>query len=153
MDGNFSAEHMRCRTREADVPLSSGMAFMANPDSYKAHLHSGQEIDQVCKMFSLNCSVLQSYSQAHVTHTRLLNRHILVGHTLISQESEQPPAAMVSLSLPLLSIFRRVRGMSYLLYNSMASGDDVSVLPDKSTWTTVFARLFHITWRIFLWPW
>ncbi|KAH9010056.1 hypothetical protein EDB85DRAFT_1902458 [Lactarius pseudohatsudake] len=46
MDGNFSAEHMRCRTGETDVPLSSGMAFMANPNSYKAHLHSGQEVSQ-----------------------------------------------------------------------------------------------------------
>jgi Kyakuja-Dileera-Zisupton transposase len=49
MDGNFSAEHMRCRTGEADIPLATGMAFMANPDSYKAHLNSGQEIDQVCR--------------------------------------------------------------------------------------------------------
>ncbi|KAH9172242.1 hypothetical protein EDB89DRAFT_2114234 [Lactarius sanguifluus] len=55
MDGNFSAEHMRCRTGETDVPLSSGMAFMANPNSYKAHLHSGQESSQViCKALSYN---------------------------------------------------------------------------------------------------
>jgi hypothetical protein len=49
MDGNFSAEHMRCRTGESDVPLSAGMAFMANPDSYKAHLHNGQESIQVAR--------------------------------------------------------------------------------------------------------
>ena len=48
MDGNFSAEHMRCRPGEQDTPLSSGMAFMANPDSYNKHLHSGKEIIQVC---------------------------------------------------------------------------------------------------------
>jgi hypothetical protein len=47
MDGNFSAEHMRCRTAEKDTPLSAGMAFMANPNQYKAHLHSGQETIQV----------------------------------------------------------------------------------------------------------
>jgi hypothetical protein len=47
MDGNFSAEHMRYRTTEKDVALSPGMAFMANPDSYKAHLRSGAEIIQV----------------------------------------------------------------------------------------------------------
>ena len=47
MDGNFSAEHMRCRSGEQDVPLSAGMAFMTNPDSYKAHLHSGKETIQV----------------------------------------------------------------------------------------------------------
>jgi len=48
MDGNFSAEHMRCRTAESDSPLSAGMAFMANPESYNAHLRSGLEIAQVC---------------------------------------------------------------------------------------------------------
>ena len=46
MDGNFSAEHMRYRTRETDVTLSPGMAFMANPDLYKSHLRSGAEMVQ-----------------------------------------------------------------------------------------------------------
>ena len=49
MDGNFSAEHMKHRSKERDVSLSAGMAFMANPDSYQAHLQSGQEYRQVCK--------------------------------------------------------------------------------------------------------
>jgi len=48
MDGNFSAEHMKSRTGGSDVSLSAGMAFMANPLSYKAHLKSGQEIAHVC---------------------------------------------------------------------------------------------------------
>ena len=48
MDGNFSAEHMKHRSGEQEVSLLAGMAFMANPDSYKAHLRSGQEYDQVC---------------------------------------------------------------------------------------------------------
>jgi hypothetical protein len=48
MDGNFSAEHMKHRTSERDIPLSPGMAFMANPETYKAHLSTGKEIDQVC---------------------------------------------------------------------------------------------------------
>jgi hypothetical protein len=48
MDGNFSAEHMRQRSGERDVALSAGMAFMANPELYKAHLRSGTEIVQVC---------------------------------------------------------------------------------------------------------
>ena len=57
MDGNFSAEHMRHRTGEKDVSLSAGLAFMANPDSYKAHLWSGQESMQV----SMECSLQVSY--------------------------------------------------------------------------------------------
>ena len=47
MDGNFSAEHMKHRSGERDVLLSSGMAFMANPELYKAHLQSGREVPQV----------------------------------------------------------------------------------------------------------
>jgi len=63
MDGNFSAEHMRCRTGEKDVPLSAGMAFMANPDSYKAHLRSGKESIQVCRTTHLH--ILQPHVVFH----------------------------------------------------------------------------------------
>jgi len=52
MDGNFSAEHMRCRGGKADTPLSAGMAFMADPHAFNTHLLSGQEYSQVC------CSIL-----------------------------------------------------------------------------------------------
>jgi len=48
MDGNFSAEHMKCRTGDLKVPLSPGMAFMTNLESYNAHLHTGLEIPQAC---------------------------------------------------------------------------------------------------------
>jgi hypothetical protein len=51
MDGNFSAEHMKHRSGDRDVSLSAGMAFMANPNTYKAHLRSGQEIIQACILF------------------------------------------------------------------------------------------------------
>jgi hypothetical protein len=44
MDGNFSAEDMRHRSGEKDIALSAGMAFMANPESYKAHLQTAKEI-------------------------------------------------------------------------------------------------------------
>lgn len=63
MDGNFSAEHMRCRTGEKDVPLSAGMAFMANPDSYKAHLSSGKESIQVC--WTTRLHILQPHVVFH----------------------------------------------------------------------------------------
>jgi hypothetical protein len=56
MDGNFSAEHMRCRTGEKDVLLSAGMAFMANPDLFMAHLRSGKESIQVCGIPFIQCS-------------------------------------------------------------------------------------------------
>ncbi|KAH9030738.1 hypothetical protein EDB85DRAFT_1866206 [Lactarius pseudohatsudake] len=66
MDGNFSAEHMRCRTGETDVPLSSGMAFMANPNSYKAHLHSGQEVSQPS-----TCNTYRAIEQANSSRPHL----------------------------------------------------------------------------------
>ena len=53
MDGNFSAEHMRHRSGEQDIALSPGMAFMANPELYNAHLRSGREVLQVCDMLSI----------------------------------------------------------------------------------------------------
>ena len=53
MDGNFSAEHMKHRSGERDISLSSGMAFMANPETYKAHLRSAKEIPQVCMSYLL----------------------------------------------------------------------------------------------------
>ncbi|KAH8985052.1 hypothetical protein EDB86DRAFT_2810433 [Lactarius hatsudake] len=66
MDGNFSAEHMRCRTGDADLPLSAGMAFMANPNSYKAHLHSGQEIVQPS-----TCNTYRAIEQANSSRPHL----------------------------------------------------------------------------------
>ena len=48
MDGNFSAEHMRYKSGQKDIALSAGMAFMANPDGYSAHIRTGKEISQVC---------------------------------------------------------------------------------------------------------
>ena len=101
MDGNFSAEHMRCRTGDADLPLSAGMAFMANPNSYKAHLHSGQEIVQVFGIPLLGPSNLYSHSPAHATHTEPLNRPIQVAPILMLQALEQLPAVMDSSSLHL----------------------------------------------------
>ena len=54
MDGNFSAEHMRSRTKDTDVSLSAGMAFMANPLLFNAHLGSVKESSQVCFALILN---------------------------------------------------------------------------------------------------
>ncbi|KAF8260522.1 hypothetical protein EI94DRAFT_1773684 [Lactarius quietus] len=53
MDGKFSAEHMRHQSGERDISLSAGKAFMANPDTYKAHLRSGKETSQVSLSFNM----------------------------------------------------------------------------------------------------
>ncbi|KAH9172399.1 hypothetical protein EDB89DRAFT_1906254 [Lactarius sanguifluus] len=59
-------EHMRCRTGDADLPLSAGMAFMANPNSYKAHLHSGQEMVQPS-----TCNTYRAIEQANSSRPHL----------------------------------------------------------------------------------
>ncbi|KAN0129865.1 hypothetical protein V8E53_012337 [Lactarius tabidus] len=60
MDGNFSTEHMQCRTGEKDVHLSAGMAFMANLEEYKAHLKSGKESIQPS-----TCNTYKAIEQAN----------------------------------------------------------------------------------------
>ncbi|KAN0134081.1 hypothetical protein V8E53_008086, partial [Lactarius tabidus] len=75
MDGNFSAEHMKQRSGEWDVSLSAGiknvtgMAFMANPDSYKAHLRSGQETVQPSTCNTYRAIEQANSSQAHLDVT------------------------------------------------------------------------------------
>ena len=63
MDGNFSAEHMKSRSGALDAPLSAGMAFMANPEVYKAHMDSvkAKESKEVCTgLLSVDGSQLMS---------------------------------------------------------------------------------------------
>ncbi|KAN0136253.1 hypothetical protein V8E53_006113 [Lactarius tabidus] len=66
MDGNFSAEHMKCRTTEAETPLSAGMAFMTDPNSYKAHLNTGKEIAQPS-----TCNTYKAIEQANTRRPHL----------------------------------------------------------------------------------
>ncbi|KAF8268583.1 hypothetical protein EI94DRAFT_1700161 [Lactarius quietus] len=60
MDGNFAAEHMQCRSGDKDVPLSPGMAFMANPEAYKIHLKSSWESIQPS-----TCNTYKAIEQAN----------------------------------------------------------------------------------------
>ncbi|KAH9047032.1 hypothetical protein EDB83DRAFT_2523290 [Lactarius deliciosus] len=53
-------------TGDADLPLSAGMAFMVNPNSYKAHLHSGQEIVQPS-----TCNTYRAIEQANSSRPHL----------------------------------------------------------------------------------
>ncbi|KAN0129093.1 hypothetical protein V8E53_013089 [Lactarius tabidus] len=69
MDGNFSAEHMKCRSGEQDVPLSSGMAFMACLDSYHKHLQSGKEITQISTCNTYKAIELANSSRPHLDIT------------------------------------------------------------------------------------
>ena len=120
MDGNFSAEHMRCRSGDKDVTLSAGLAFMANPEAYRAHLINGKDTIQVHRTLRIQCSSLHSDRPAHATHTRPLSKRTQVVLILMLQGSEQPHAAMVSLFPPLWLTSRRERGMSTQFIDSSA---------------------------------
>ncbi|KAN0128148.1 hypothetical protein V8E53_014063 [Lactarius tabidus] len=69
MDGNFSAEHMKCRSGEQDTLLSSGMAFMTSPDPYIKHLNSGKEITQVSTCNTYKAIELANSSRPHLDVT------------------------------------------------------------------------------------
>jgi hypothetical protein len=61
MDGNFSVEHMCCRSRLQDALLSAGMAFMADPELYHKHLHSGQQTVPVCIYVLMLCCLAYAF--------------------------------------------------------------------------------------------
>ena len=111
MDGNFSAEHMRYKSGQRDIALSAGMAFMANPDAYGAHIRTGVEINQVRHHWYLHAPSLYCYRPVHAIPIEPLNRQIQVGRILTSQASEQLLVAMDSLFHCRWSISRRERGM------------------------------------------
>ncbi|KIJ15243.1 hypothetical protein PAXINDRAFT_77682, partial [Paxillus involutus ATCC 200175] len=43
VDGNFSAQHMKMKIPEDDVPLSDGLAYMVESTTYAAHVSSAVE--------------------------------------------------------------------------------------------------------------
>ena len=50
IDGNFSAEHLKMKQPEEDVPLSPGGRYMVEPERYQLHLTTGKEVKQVCNL-------------------------------------------------------------------------------------------------------
>ncbi|KAH9176147.1 hypothetical protein EDB89DRAFT_2065932 [Lactarius sanguifluus] len=63
---NWKARYRDDLTGDADLPLSAGMAFMANPNLYKAHLHSGQEMVQPS-----TCNTYRAIEQANSSRPHL----------------------------------------------------------------------------------
>jgi hypothetical protein len=48
VDGNFSAQHLKMRRAEKDIRLVKGEGYMVEEDSYQCHLHTAQDIKEVC---------------------------------------------------------------------------------------------------------
>jgi hypothetical protein len=48
VDGNFSAQHMKMRKPENDVPLSDGLAYMVANEPYREHISQAANNEEVC---------------------------------------------------------------------------------------------------------
>jgi hypothetical protein len=46
-DGNFTADHMKMRCPEEDVPLTHGYGYMVEEHRYKEHLGNTTELKEV----------------------------------------------------------------------------------------------------------
>ena len=48
VDGNFTAQHMKMRRPEDDVPLSDGLGYMVGNEPYKKHISQASNNEEVC---------------------------------------------------------------------------------------------------------
>lgn len=48
MDGNFTAQHMKMRKPEDDIPLSDGLAYMVANEPYQKHIAQAADNKEVC---------------------------------------------------------------------------------------------------------
>ena len=48
MDGNFTAQHMKMRKPENDIPLSDGLAYMVGNEPYQEHISQAANNEKVC---------------------------------------------------------------------------------------------------------
>jgi hypothetical protein len=48
VDGNFTAQHMKMRKPENDIPLSDGLAYMVGNEPYQEHISQAANNEEVC---------------------------------------------------------------------------------------------------------
>jgi hypothetical protein len=48
VDGNFTAQHMKMRKPEDDIPLSDGLAYMVANEPYQNHIKQAANNEEVC---------------------------------------------------------------------------------------------------------
>ena len=48
VDGNFTAQHMKMRKPENDIPLSDGLAYMVANKPYLEHIALAANNEEVC---------------------------------------------------------------------------------------------------------
>ena len=153
MDGNFSAEHMKCRSGEQDTLLSSGMAFMTSPDPYIKHLNSGKEITQVCtdsfiihyvSLTIAKVSTCNTYKAIELANSSRPHLDVTgIGATACCH-GFFVPTSVVDFQKGERCVQSSTR-VKPIAYSYSPSG--------RSTWTIASARLCPTTWKVFLLHW
>ena len=46
--GNFTAQHMKMRKPEGDIPLSDGLGYMVANEPYQKHVAQASNNEEVC---------------------------------------------------------------------------------------------------------
>lgn len=87
-DGNFTAQHMKMRRPDLDVPLTDGEGFTAKVGPYEAHLESTIDKKEVCAslVFRSLLQVLTLHRNVHATTTRLFHKQTLIKKTWMQLE-------------------------------------------------------------------
>jgi hypothetical protein len=88
VDGNFTAQHMKMRRPEDDVPLSDGLAYMVANEPYQNHVAQAANNEEVSVIRSLlndlqvhaSCAYLRGQ---HVRTIGLSMMPIPIGHTCV----------------------------------------------------------------------
>jgi hypothetical protein len=146
MDGNFSAKHMRCRSGEMDTPLSSGMAYMANPNLYKKHLLSGKESIQVCDSISIyDAQPMISKDNTCNTYRAIEMANSSWPHLDVT--GIRATTCCHGFFVP-TSVVDFQKGERYIQSRfKVQSQKHLCPLLDRSTWTIASVKLCLITWK------
>ncbi len=89
MDGNFTAQHMKMRKPEDDIPLSDGLAYMVANEPYQKHdLH-----------------IYASFASLRGQHAKTIGQStmpILIKHTCVPLVWELLPVLIMVALFPIL---------------------------------------------------
>lgn len=88
VDGNFTAQHMKMRKPEDDVPLSDGLAYMVANGPYQKHVAQAANNEEVYNIgpFGCNLYIYAPLSSPRGQHARIIGPSmmpILTKHTCV----------------------------------------------------------------------
>ena len=120
LDGNFSAEQLKMKNPDDDVPISNGHGFMVTAEQYKGHLRVAKEIKEVCGDSNAEHCMADEHTtlgigrRGHVIDMMPSTRQIYSVNTLSIQVlADVLVADMAVLSLIVWWTFRRVNGICF----------------------------------------